>query len=544
MGKAVQIVKIDDESETHKFFLDEEALNEILNRDNIREKPICIISVAGAFRKGKSFLLNFMLRYLKSGGSEDWLGPEGSDLEGFHWRGGMERDTTGILMWDEIFLVETPSGREVAVALVDTQGSFDKNSTVRDCATIFALSLMTSSVLVYNLFNNIQEDDLQHLHYFTEYGRLALEDSGQVPFQKLQYLVRDWQFPYEYPYGAEGGAAVLGKQIQVEEKQHPELQALRKGLVSCFSDMTNFLLPHPGRHVATNPNFKGNIKQIDEEFIEHIEPLMKSLLHPRNLVVKAMGGKEVKAKEIVQYYKSYMEIFKGNTMPEPKSMLEVTIEANNLVSLASAKELYMASMESLCGGERPYLNEQVLELEHSRIQEAALTEFDSRKKLGGDEFSVKYRDQLMEEMEEAFSNFKSHNDSKNIFKAANTPITIFIMWSVLYIFSQISSLLMLYPLSNLANLLMWGLTFLGATWAYAKYSGEFSGVGVQIEELTGKVWDNCFQPILSKAAEQGSEIVVKQAVSRLNSVSATASPYPNRRGPSTVSAPMDLKKNR
>ena len=38
-----------------------------------------------------------------------------------------------------------------------------------------------------------------------------------------------------------------------------------------------------------------------------------------------MGGKEVKAKEIVQYYKSYMEIFKGNTMPEPKSMLEVAI---------------------------------------------------------------------------------------------------------------------------------------------------------------------------------------------------------------------------
>ena len=81
---------------------------------------------------------------------------------------------------------------------------------------------------------------------------------------------------------------------------------------------------------------------------------------------------------------------------------------------------------------------------------------------------------------------QAHNDSKNIFKAANTPITIFIMWSVLYIFSQVnrvfsfcqcpivlllkvSSLLMLYPLANLANLLMWGLTFLGATWAYAKY---------------------------------------------------------------------------
>ena len=37
------------------------------------------------------------------------------------------------------------------------------------------------------------------------------------------------------------------------------------------------------------------------------------------------------------------------------------------------------------------------------------------------------------------------------------------------VFLQVSSLLMLYPLANLANLLMWGLTFLGATWAYAKY---------------------------------------------------------------------------
>eukprot|EP00092_Neocalanus_flemingeri_P035139 GFUD01038241.1.p1 GENE.GFUD01038241.1~~GFUD01038241.1.p1 ORF type:complete len:544 (+),score=116.82 GFUD01038241.1:56-1687(+) len=522
--RPIQIVKIDDESETHNFILDEEALNEILGRDEIRDKPICIISVAGAFRKGKSFLLNFMLRYLENQGSEEWMGPEEGHLDGFHWRGGMERDTTGILMWSKIFLVKTPTGREVAVALVDTQGSFDKNSTVRDCATIFALSLMTSSVLVYNLFNNIQEDDLQHLHYFTEYGRLALEDSGQIPFQKLQFLVRDWQYPYEEPYGSSGGDNVLKKQLKVEEKQHPELQALRKGLSSCFSDMSNFLLPHPGRHVATNPNFKGNLNQIDEEFIEHIKNLMPSLLSSRNLVVKAMGGKEVKAKEIVQYYKSYMEIFKGNTMPEPKSMLEVTIEANNLVSLASAKELYMASMESLCGGEKPYLNEQVMDLEHNRIVESALAEFDIRKKLGGEEFSLKYRDQLMSEIDESYNHYKAHNDSKNIFKAANTPITLFVMWSVLYIFSQVTSLLMLYPLANLANLLMWGLTFLGATWAYAKYSGEFSQVGVQIEDLTGKVWDNCFQPILNKAVEQGSEIAVRQAVTRLNSVS---SPYPD-----------------
>ena len=91
---------------------------------------------------------------------------------------------------------------------------------------------------------------------------------------------------------------------------HHELQALREGLKSCFSDMSNFLLPHPGRHVATNPNFKGNLDQVDEEFIEHIKNFCPELMSPSKLVVKKMGGREIKAKEIVQYFISYMEILK------------------------------------------------------------------------------------------------------------------------------------------------------------------------------------------------------------------------------------------
>ena len=88
---------------------------------------------------------------------------------------------------------------------------------------------------------------------------------------------------------------------------------------------------------------------------------------------------------------------------------------------------------------RPYINDQVLDIEHNSIVEKALAEFDSRKKLGGEEFSLKYRDQLLTEIEESYQHYKAHNDSKNIFKAANTPITLFVMWTVLYIFSQVGS---------------------------------------------------------------------------------------------------------
>lgn len=48
----------------HKFKLNIEALEDILCDEDVRDKPVVVLSVAGAFRKGKSFLLDFFLRYL------------------------------------------------------------------------------------------------------------------------------------------------------------------------------------------------------------------------------------------------------------------------------------------------------------------------------------------------------------------------------------------------------------------------------------------------------------------------------------------------
>lgn len=50
-----------------------------------------ILSFTGAFRKGKSFLLDFILRYLTSEGREGWMGDPNETLTGFKWRGGTNR---------------------------------------------------------------------------------------------------------------------------------------------------------------------------------------------------------------------------------------------------------------------------------------------------------------------------------------------------------------------------------------------------------------------------------------------------------------------
>lgn len=51
-------------------------------------------------------------------------------------------------------------------------------------------------------------------------------------------------------------------------------------------------------------------------------------------------------------------------------------------------------MEDVCGGTKPYLNTSVMEAEHKRIKDKAVQQFQSKRKMGGEEFSEKYKDQL------------------------------------------------------------------------------------------------------------------------------------------------------
>ena len=190
MARPLQLVKVGDDSE---FELCSENLEEVVSQipDGMK---VSVVSVVGAFRTGKSFLLNFFLRYLRHGNvddmSEDWMVKDGENMsEGnmndpssttssisFGWRGGEERNTTGIWMWSEPFIRKMPNSHEnIAVLLVDTQGMFDNETTMTVTAQIFGLSTLISSYQIYNVDKRIQEDNLQHLALFSEYGRMALD---------------------------------------------------------------------------------------------------------------------------------------------------------------------------------------------------------------------------------------------------------------------------------------------------------------------------------------------------------------------------------
>lgn len=62
-GQPVQVVLAHPD---HTFELDEDALSEILLHEDVKDRSVVVVSVAGAFRKGKSFLLDFFLRYMNN----------------------------------------------------------------------------------------------------------------------------------------------------------------------------------------------------------------------------------------------------------------------------------------------------------------------------------------------------------------------------------------------------------------------------------------------------------------------------------------------
>lgn len=59
-AKAIQIITL----ENHNFGIQTEALRSIIEQDYLVDRKLVVVSIAGAFRKGKSFLLNFFLKFL------------------------------------------------------------------------------------------------------------------------------------------------------------------------------------------------------------------------------------------------------------------------------------------------------------------------------------------------------------------------------------------------------------------------------------------------------------------------------------------------
>ncbi|KIH59448.1 guanylate-binding protein [Ancylostoma duodenale] len=347
----------------------------------------------------------------------EWL-TDDCQLHGFHWRAGAKRDTVGMWIWGEPIMIEAASGEMYAM---DTQGTFDNTTTYQQCLTIFALSTIISCVQhecrlqIYNVVDNIQEDALQHLSLFVEYGRLAMTEAQQFgkPFQSLVFCVRDFKNPEEYGYGEEGGTKFLQQVLMTSPNQPEELRCVREQLSDCFEQISCYLLPHPGYRVAERQSFRGHVKDLRPVFREEMKKMVPSLLNPHALQPKIINGKPVTCRKLMHYFKEYVNSFDGNTMPEPHSILNANAKLLCIESANEAKVAYCRGMDRSTMGSRMMPEKRLLEA-HIKHGITALNIFDKCPKIGTAEIRSRALAKLQEDINAELERYKRLNMAKKV----------------------------------------------------------------------------------------------------------------------------------
>lgn len=422
MGRSLQIIHItreeNDNEITHGLKLNQENLERVMLNPDVKNNPVVIVSIAGALRKGKSFLLGFFLKYLEAnaqGKKEcDWLKKE-DKIKGFEWRGGSDQVTSGIHIWSKPFVFQNKSGKRVAVLLMDTQGVFDETSTVHDCARIFALSGLMSSVQIYNLMQQLQEDDLQHLELFTEFGKLITditqeEKRSHVNKSKLVFLIRDWAYPYEHDYGKDGGEAYITKKLEIKETQPKELKRIRENLDTSFSSISGFLLPHPGKAVATKKSFNGLVEEIDDEFVDMVKLLVLYILSDEMLVTKQINNMDVTGEDLLFYVEVLVKHLKTGDYPIPQTAFMATAEVGRHMAVTAAFKFYKEGMEKVVG--KKVLCEEELEMYHKKHNTGARDKLKTFPRMLLEEYECECVEKLDDLVNIEFIYLKQINDKK------------------------------------------------------------------------------------------------------------------------------------
>lgn len=103
-----------------------------------------------------------------------------------------------------------------------------------------------------------------------------------------------------------------------------------------------------------------------------------------------------------------------------------------------------------------------------QAREKALYHFKTKPKMGGDAISEEYMQQLITFIEESVVIYREQNESKNIFRAAQTPAVFLGVAVVCYILSGICSILLPEVFTNFLTLLMTINVIALSMWAYIR----------------------------------------------------------------------------
>ena len=325
--------------------------------------------------------------------------------------------TRGIWIWSEPITCKNSKGQEFDVLLMDTQGVSDEITGEREWNILAGLALLTSSILVLNTNNGIQEDTLKSLQNFLSFGLLALDrDESSVsakPFQNLVFMVRDWENHEEYPFGNDGGRKCIERKLE-EKADHDDFhRRLRREMKTCFDNIDCFLFPHPGL-ATSESSFTGFVVNATPEyraFAKQMQVCIEQIVNPDNFPIKTLNRNVLTAPAVFKMFKSYTEIFNSDQLPSSKDLYNTTAECCNLAVVNKCVNRFVKTLEANLSSV-PFLTETEFNRIQEAAQEEAMTMFKKSRKMGDSHVIAFAEFELMAKLDDSVFDYLSTNQNK------------------------------------------------------------------------------------------------------------------------------------
>ncbi|KAG8429768.1 hypothetical protein GDO86_019284 [Hymenochirus boettgeri] len=335
---AIPLVYMD---ELGKLQADESAVQTCFLSSEVSDYPVCLICVIGEKRRGKSFLMNYILRtlYSQEKGQAISLGSDDEPLNGFEWRAGTEGVTKGIWIWNKPFILER-NGEKLAVFVLDTEGSLDIESSRDTSIKLSALSIILSSYVIFNVNASLKTTELDYLEMYLYVAELTGKAFDLQYLQHLDILIRDWHDPVNC--GREDAQAYINRETEKLRKtpQYPfVLNTLRSPSVRCC------LLPHPGKGLMGNS--MGRLSDMDEDFRNRLTSYVPELVRGIWRHIKTdIHGETVTCAQLEGKLKEFVNLLQ-NEQYSFASPLQMFFTFENRKNMNNVKKNFQGFMDSL-----------------------------------------------------------------------------------------------------------------------------------------------------------------------------------------------------
>lgn len=432
-----------------RVFLDPRVVN----------NPIMIVSINGPRKTGKSFFMNICIRYLQKRRIEAFVSNQES-ISGFQWGSSFESVGLSLFIWSEPFFIESHLKHKVAVLLLDCQGSLSNKNYLNETFAMHAMLQTLSSLQIYNICGQIQENNLQWFAVSSDYANLSkpevdqnLPNKSSKPYQTLCILVRDWPYPYEFFYGSAGGQQYINRYLSTQNNLPAENIFVRQFLNAQFTNINGFLMPSPKFEKSRNNNFEGTWGELSNEFHEHVLAFMKNMFSPQSLVLKEVSGQIVTAKELLNNIENYFNSITSNDNPMPRSCFDACAKTHHHYVFDQCLDYYNQTMKF-----RHFHSQsaKILLAFHERMKISTLQKFDDHAKFGLGKYSETFRLKLESQIDEEFIRFYAINPSQ---PAAITRLLSVIVMAVVLL-SIVGVSCKILNVFNIVNLQPYGETFI------------------------------------------------------------------------------------